>query len=1076
MLCPRCTTDNADDRRFCRGCGAPLPVPCPACGFGNAADDRFCGGCGRELGGTPARQATDRRPEADRRQVTILFADLCASTELTRRLDAEDMRDLVGKVFRVFDGAVEAHGGTVDKHMGDGVMALFGAPVAHDDDPLRAVRAAEAIHGGVAALAAETGLDLAAHVGIAAGEVVAGAVGEAGSDYTVIGESVNVAARLLGLAGAGETLFTAAVRDQVAHRFPTRPGPVAELRGFDQPIATWRPGGDALSEHRPFVGRRAELAQVERILEACQAEQRGQVVVLRGEAGIGKTRLVERIADEAAGRGLSPLRVEILDFGTGRGQDPARTLVRGLLDLDADADPGARVAALGAVAAREDFDHATRAHVDDLLDLPADPVRTAYFDALDVETRTQGRRDALAALLRTAAARVPRLIVIEDAHWADASTLGDMAALARTTAEIPAVLVATTRVEGDRFDHAWRAMIGATVSTTLDLGPLRPEDAHTLAHSTVEAPEGIVARCVERAEGNPLFLIQLLRHGIDAAEDEIPGSLQSLVLARMDRLAAADRRGLQAASVLGQKFRLEALRHLLDDGGYAPEPLVRQGLLRHDAHGYLFAHALIRDGVYGSLVKARRRELHERAAAWYGADDPVLYARHLAAARHPAAAQALLAAAEHEARAFRLDAALGLANTGIARATDDAMRHAIALVQGQILLDLGRAESARDAFKAGIEASDAGVRARALIGLAEASRLIDDHDGAFAALAEAEPLARTGGHLATLARIESLRGNLYFLLGRIADCRAAHQRALEAARAAGSAEDEARALGGLTDAAYAEGRLVTASRHLEDFLALCRAHGFARMEASYRPMYAIGLFSQLRLDDAEEQDRLALAAARHIGHKRAEMIGVHVAVMVAVYRGDARRARDQAEREIAITRELGTARFESEALQHRSMAEFGLGELDAARASIATALELARRSDMAFYGPVVLGWHARLAGDPGTKAAAHAEAEALLAGGSLSHNHFFYREVAIDDALATGDWDAAIRHADRLVAYVAAEPLALPCYTADRGRALALWGRGDRSPARRAELVRLRDLARTAGLAFGLAELEQALA
>lgn len=165
MRCPSCRSANDDARRFCGACGAALPLPCGRCGFANAPGDRFCGGCGAAL----VADAPPAEPAGERRQVAILFADLCGSTDLATRLDAEDMRDLLGKVLDAIDAEVASHGGAIDKHMGDGAMALFGAPVAHGDDALRAVHAAAAIHGRVGALAMATGRPLAVHVGIAAG-------------------------------------------------------------------------------------------------------------------------------------------------------------------------------------------------------------------------------------------------------------------------------------------------------------------------------------------------------------------------------------------------------------------------------------------------------------------------------------------------------------------------------------------------------------------------------------------------------------------------------------------------------------------------------------------------------------------------------------------------------------------------------------------------------------------------------------------------------------------------------------------------------------------------------------------
>jgi class 3 adenylate cyclase len=224
MLCPGCKTENRAGRRFCSGCGQPLPLPCPACGFENAADDRFCGGCGKPLGApaaaapapAPAPVAPKPEPAAavpqsdmpagEIRPVTIMFVDICGYTKLSGRLDPEDTHRLLMQFFEITDAVVVRFGGRIDKHIGDSVMALFGAPVAHGNDAERAAMAALAIHAAMPEISAKVGQPLQVHIGIATGEVVASGLGSAAhSAYTVIGDAVNLAARLMDRAGAGET-------------------------------------------------------------------------------------------------------------------------------------------------------------------------------------------------------------------------------------------------------------------------------------------------------------------------------------------------------------------------------------------------------------------------------------------------------------------------------------------------------------------------------------------------------------------------------------------------------------------------------------------------------------------------------------------------------------------------------------------------------------------------------------------------------------------------------------------------------------------------------------------------------
>ncbi|WP_316149066.1 hypothetical protein [Cupriavidus sp. BIC8F] len=265
--------------------------------------------------------------------------------------------------------------------------------------------------------------------------------------------------------------------------------------------------------------------------------------------------------------------------------------------------------------------------------------------------------------------------------------LAQLAAAARSHALI---LVLTVRAEHDPLDAAWRATSQGASLTTIDLGPLDDADAHELAACHRQVDPAVAATCIRRAEGNPLFLDQLLR-GAEAGADELPGTLQSIVLARMDRFCTADRQALQAAAVLGQRFGPAAQRHLIEDPAYACERLVQEAMARPEGEDYLFMHALIHEAVYASLLKSRRQNLHRRAAAWYEGRDPALMAEHLDAAGDPGAPEAYAAAARHEAAHFRGERALRLVERAQRLDSGDACRHTLACLHGELALGVCRA-------------------------------------------------------------------------------------------------------------------------------------------------------------------------------------------------------------------------------------------------------------------------------------------------------------------------------------------------------------------------------------------------
>ena len=372
MDCPQCSAENADGRKFCGDCGAPLAIVCVSCEFQNQPGARFCGGCGKPLDAAPEPSAAPSLG-GERRQVTILFADLAGFTELSNELDAEEVHGLVSRYFEVADDIVEHYGGTVDKHIGDAVMALFGTPIAHDDDPLLALRAACDMHGAVAEVSRGAGRELAIHIGIASGEVVAGGLGsDSRQDYTVLSESVNLASRLDSLAGAGETLISEAVYRAVDAQVDCEAMGEVTVKGLDKPVRVWRAlrisGQTGQDRQSQSVGRQSELRQFTGVIEACQETGSGQAVVVRGEAGMGKTRLVEEFTAIAEARGFASHKGLVLDFGVGKGQDAVRSLVRSLLGLSGGGEAERDAAAERAQEAGwADADQ--RVFLNDLLDL-----------------------------------------------------------------------------------------------------------------------------------------------------------------------------------------------------------------------------------------------------------------------------------------------------------------------------------------------------------------------------------------------------------------------------------------------------------------------------------------------------------------------------------------------------------------------------------------------------------------------------------------------------------------------------------------------------------------------------------
>ena len=766
----------------------------------------------------------------------------------------------------------------------------------------------------------------------------------------------------------------------------------------------------------------------------------------------------------------------VLDFGVGRGQGPIRNLLQSLLDLSPASSSDEMRAAAEHLVSQGAITQQQLVFLNDVLDLPQVGEWRTLYEAMDNSARNRGKRAVATAVAAHACRGGPTLIIVEDLHWADPQVLAHLAAVASAMAEGAGLLVMTSRVEGDPIDAAWRAACRSAPFATIDLGPLRPSEALTLAGGFIDTSQRLALACIERAAGNPLFLEQLLRNAEEGSEEAIPASIQSLVLARMDRLTARDRKAFQTAAVIGQRFDLNLLRRLLDAPDYTCDALVANALALPEGDDYLFAHALIQEGAYSSLLRSRRRELHLKAAEWFADHDPLLYAQHLDRAEDARAPAAYLDAASAQRIAFRSDAALRLVERGLAIAKDEGDRHALTCLKGELLRDLGDTAASIATYRAAIAASpNDEALCRARIGLAEGLRVSEGLDEALALLNEAQAAAEHHAMIPELARIHHLRGNVFFPLGNIEGCKQEHERGLGYARQSGSAEAEARALGGLGDAAYAQGRMRTAFEHFSRCVALSREHGFGRIEVANR--YMIGASRQFLNEvrqarvDADEAAR----AAALVGQPRAEMLGELMSTGACLELGEYEPAKGHIERALRLARQLNAQRFEALALGMQARMLLGEGRRADAAVVLREALPICRETGTQYIGPSVTSALSLAVEEPAEREALLAEGARMLARGAVSHCHLQFHRDAIEVYLAAGDAAGAMRHAAALEDYARAEPLPWSTLFAARGRCLASALRGDIDEGLRDALTRIRSELLSAGFKPSLSAVDAVL-
>jgi len=1004
------------------------------------------------------------------RDAVVLVVRLEGLLELERTLDPEEFHALGADFQRLVQQTVHQFGGESDRRVGANVLSVFGVPLARGNEAERAANAALALQQ--AARAGTWALPAGVHVriGISQGQIL-----HNGELFPLAGRPTHSAHAL----AAGAPDLGVAIADEVRNALGDRVDAYVIDATIPQTTRAWllvSLHDDRAPDAQPFVGRRPELAMLGAMLERCRTSRRGRAVVVRGEAGIGKTRLVSAVRAAARETGVEVHCSCVFDFGQSLGRRPVTTLALSLLQLGANATPEERQAAvaLTTTAAGAAVDQVI--FLSDLIDAPLDDELSALENAMEPAIRQRGRSLALSQLLESAARRAPLLIVIEDVHWADQDELARFAEIAAVVAQCPALLLMTTRMQDDPVGAVWRARARGCPVTTVDLAPLAADEAQELAAHYPQLSQSVVQACISRADGNPLFLDQLLR-AATAGHDSLPGSIRTLVLARAERLSAQDRNALQAAAVLGQRFSQAALRSMIDSDAYETTSLEQATLVRAEESEIGFAHALIRDAIYESTLRSHRRELHRRAAQWFAERDPALRADHLAAAEDESAADAYITAARTEQAALHFERALTLAGKARIVTRDPLQLHHLNCLLGELLLALGRTHDALTAYRESIDfAPDPARQVEAWVGIASALRVMDRHHEALDALDRAQKALGETQDARMLARITTLYGNVCFPLGRLDACLQAHTQAMQHARAARSPLDLARAYSGLGDAWYQRGRMQTARDYFVRCIVEAQRHNLPGVRLANLPMLAVTHMYCGDVRAANNSFQQALELARHVSDARSELLARIVTAATLLFRGRLDDAEEAARVALALARQIGARRFQAESLSMLAANLLTRGCREESAALIAEALELGRATGMNYCGPSLLGVHARATDNPAECRAALREGEELLSSGCVSHSHFEFYYHAIEVSLRDGQWHEAYRYADALAAYTQEEPLPWTELLIGRGRVLADIGIGRISGETIQTLRQLQSMSLSMDLCLPLPAIDAALA
>ncbi len=659
MTCPRCQQDNPIQAHFCMRCGTGLTLTCGTCDTVLPPGAAFCVTCGQPVTAAPDRQRfttpaaytpkhlaekiliSKSALEGERKQVTVLFADLKGSTELLADRDPEEARELLDPVLEHMMEAVHRYEGTVNQVMGDGIMALFGAPLAHEDHAVRACYAALRMQESVKRYEEDArrthGVNVQIRVGLNSGEVVVRAIGsDLHMDYTAVGQTTHLAARMEQLAKPGTILVTPFTLELVEGYVAVKPlGPVP-VKGLAAAVEVYEVTGAGSARTRlqaaarrgltRFVGRDTEMEQLRRAQQLAGGGH-GQVAAIVGEAGVGKSRLVYELTHSHRLQGWRVLESASVSYGKAMSYLPVIDLLKGYFKIrERDDLREIREKVTGKLLA---LDEALKPTLPALLGLFDVPVDDAEWQALDPRQRRQRTLDAVRRLLLREAREQPLLLVFEDLHWIDGETQASLDGLVDSLGSARLLLLVNYRPE---YQHAWASK---TYYCQMRLDALPVESAGELLEALLGDDPGLVPlKQLLVRRGNPFFLEETVRtlaetkavagergryrltRSVQAIQ--VPATVQAMLAARIDRLPPEDKRLLQVASVIGKDVPFALLQAIAD----LPDEALRRGLDRLQSAEFLyetglypdleyaFTHALTHEVTYSGLLHERRRVLH----------------------------------------------------------------------------------------------------------------------------------------------------------------------------------------------------------------------------------------------------------------------------------------------------------------------------------------------------------------------------------------------------------------------------------------------------------------------------------
>jgi class 3 adenylate cyclase/tetratricopeptide (TPR) repeat protein len=646
MRCPKCHVENPETKTFCRECGAKLLLACSQCGAEILPSDNFCGDCGQRLEEIIEKEKTVPETEGERKQVTVLFSDLSGYTAISEKLDPEEVKEIMSRIFGEIAHVVTEYEGFIEKFVGDAVMALFGVPKAHEDDPIRAIRAAREIHELVDAISPQVeeriGQPISMHTGINTGLVVTGEVDMEKGTHGVAGDTINLSSRLSSLAKAGEILVGLETYRQAEGHFTFEDLEPTRIKGKAEPVPVYKvlsPKERPTTTHRPsglraeLIGRKVELTELEEAVQRL-SEGKGTIISICGDTGTGKSRLVEEFRATLDLEEIQWLEGHAYAYSQNIPYFPLIDLLNRAWQIE-EGDPPEGV--------KEKIESRIQGLIGKKADV-APYIGSLYalsypeVEGVSPEFWKSRLHDAVQAILSALTRRGPTVICLEDIQWADPSSL-DLLRFILSEFRYPALFLCVYRLPFSLLTSHQLSGIGKSYQE-IRLQDLSPSDTQDMMESLLRSktiPQELRKFVQQKVEGNPFYLEEVINSLIESGtltrdngnwmltrpigESDILPTIQGVISARLDRLEKEMKRILQEASVIGRAFLYEILRkitELKDDIDRCLHGLEQLDLIRTRSFQpeleYVFKHALTQEVVYSGLLKKERQEIHEQIA------------------------------------------------------------------------------------------------------------------------------------------------------------------------------------------------------------------------------------------------------------------------------------------------------------------------------------------------------------------------------------------------------------------------------------------------------------------------------